>query len=103
MKLIVLSMFAAVSISNNAQAALSGYYDSAAKIQAALVSSELAEAMKQMPIESLSLQNSGRTVVVQSNGCGFAAHLQEDAPEGLGATNYSVKRVVGPLCTSHIK
>ena len=96
MKKLILTMAAICLLSATSHAALPAFYDSVAKIKVALESAELAQEMKINPIESLSVE--GSVVLIQSNGCGYAVHLNAQLPQALGATTYSVKYVVGPMC-----
>lgn len=76
-------------------AALSGFYDSAEQINMILGSSEVANALRQAPIDSIS--NSGTrddganewTITVQE--CDLIVYLKPVAPDGVGKTTYQVE------------
>lgn len=77
-----------------AQAAISGFYDSAEQIQLILTSAAVADALRQAPIGSIS--NTGTrddganewTVKVQE--CDLKVYLAPIPPDGVGKTTYSI-------------
>lgn len=92
---IILVAIGAACIANSAQAALSGFYDSAEKITTIISSPEVANAVRQAPIGNL--VNSGTrsdgadewTITVQD--CDLIVFLKPTPAKGVGKTTYSVE------------
>ncbi|MCB0411003.1 MAG: hypothetical protein KDD22_00660 [Bdellovibrionales bacterium] len=85
-----------------ATAALAPYYDSVKKIEVALSSTELADNMQMLNVESVSIQD--QTVLVTNGNCTWAVDLGVETPsEGqVGATKYFVENVSSAMCTGAI-
>lgn len=86
----LLSLFAA----SPALALLSGFYDSAEKIEAILAAPEVAAELRQAPIGAIS--NTGTTPdgkdiwVLRVQDCDLTVHLTAHARDGVGKLTYSV-------------
>jgi hypothetical protein len=78
-------------------AALSGYHDSAEQIQAILASPELADRLKQQPIESLEFDGSASDGTleweIETQDCDAHVYLRAIPPAGVGKTTYEVARI----------
>lgn len=81
------------------QAAVSGFYDSAARIEAILASTEVADALRQAPIRSVEedeMAKGGDSVwVVRSQDCDLQVTLRATPPAGVGKTKWVVESVGG--------
>lgn len=81
-----------------AQAAVSGYYDSAEQIQTIVQDARLADALKQMPIERFEIQpaqanDATRHWRIRSRDCELTVELEAQRPAGPGKTTYLVKKI----------
>ncbi|NBO20996.1 MAG: hypothetical protein EBU97_03435 [Rhodobacteraceae bacterium] len=92
-------IIAALLVAPPAQAALSGFYDSATKIEAILADGAVADALHQAPVGQIS--NTGTTKdgndlwVVRTQECDLGVAVIADLPKDgmVGMTTYSVKIV----------
>lgn len=93
----VLALFAGSS----AQAALSGFYDSAEKIGTILSSAAVADALRQAPVGAISntgtAADGGEEWTVRTQGCDLVVVLKPQPPEGgmVGKTSYDL-RIAAP-------
>lgn len=81
-----------------AQAALSGYYDSLEQIQTLITDQRVADALKQLPIESIEIQSDPsdrktRHWRVRSQGCELSVQLEAKPPAGPGKTTYAIQKI----------
>lgn len=86
--------------STPAHAALSGFYDSAEQIKTIIESAEVADALRQLPIESLEREGvRGDGAIrweIEAEGCDLTVHLRPALPAGVGMTTYDIE--VGRTC-----
>lgn len=80
------------------QAALSGYHDSLEQIQTMVSNPRVAEALKQLPIESIEstsdlAESKTRVWRVRSQICDLTLQLEANPPSGPGKTTYVVKQI----------
>ena len=80
-----------------AQAALSGFYDSAAKIEAILAAAEVGDALRQAPVRSIEeegMAEGGLSMwVVHSQECDLQVGLRGVPPAGPGRVQWVVETV----------
>ena len=78
-------------------AAVSGFYDSAEQIQTILSSAELADQLKQQPIESLEFDGAASDGTleweVETEACDLSVYLRAVPPAGVGKTTYEMARI----------
>ena len=96
-KLRVLAMLLASTCTGQAGAAVSGFYDSAAKITAILEAPRLADVLRQAPIRSVEeahLQPDGSSVwIIRSQHCDVEVTLVATPPKGVGRSEWRVSEV----------
>jgi hypothetical protein len=94
-KIIVAAACLAALAATPAQAALSGFYDSAEQIGVILASSEVGDAVRQAPIGSIA--NTGTSAsganewTVQVQDCDLVVYLHPVPPKGPGKTTYTIE------------
>lgn len=78
-----------------AGAALSGFHDSAAQITTILESAEVADALRQAPIESLENEGVRRGGAIkweiETERCDLTVYLHPVPPVGVGKTTYEIE------------
>lgn len=81
-------------LSSPASAALSGFQDSAEQISTILQSVEIADALRQAPIESIEFEGTRADGAfkweIETKGCDLDIYLLPVQPEGVGKTTYQV-------------
>ena len=85
-------------VSAQAHAALSGYYDSLEQIQVVVNDQRVANALKQLPIESIEIEGdpSDRKTThwrVRSQACELSVQLHVKPPPGPGKTTYVLQKI----------
>lgn len=100
MKLLVSLAIIALGLTNPAAAAVSGFYDSAAQVEAIMQSAQVADAMKQLPLRTISRAGSrgadgALRWKARTDRCTVVVYLSASRPQGLGKVSYEVKEV-GP-------
>lgn len=80
-----------------AHAAVSGFHDSAEQIGTILSSPEVADSLRQAPVDSISTTGAGADGLhewrVRTRDCDLAVHLKPVPPKGIGKTTYLVDTV----------
>ncbi len=96
MKSFAIALFLFTSMSANA--ALSGYYDSIVKIQAALSDSEVANSLRQQAITNIEVK--GLTVIIHTATCFRGVGLYAIPPKkgNVGAMRYAVDSLTTNGC-----
>ena len=78
-----------------ANAALSGFYDSAEQIGVILSSGKVADAVRQAPVEALThsgtRKDGAREWTVRVHNCSLKVYLVAVPPKGLGKTTYQLE------------
>ncbi|MCO5089885.1 hypothetical protein [Bosea sp. (in: a-proteobacteria)] len=87
-----------VCLSHPAAAAVSGFYDSAAQLEAIMQSSQVADVVKQLPLRSIARAGSRKDDGtlrwrVRTDRCTLVIYLSANLPQGVGKTTYEVKEV----------
>lgn len=83
-----------VGLASPAAAAVSGFYDSASQIEAVMQSGEVADAVNQLPLQSIVRADDGALRwQVRTERCALIVQLGANAPQGIGKTTYAVKEV----------
>ena len=96
----ILTALALVLAAVPAQAAMSGFYDSAEQISAILSNAAVANALRQAPIGHVA--NTGTRAdgahewQVRTQGCDLTVYLKPVPSQGLGKTTYEVE--LGDAC-----
>lgn len=98
MKFLAPLTFIAAGLASPAVAAVSGFYDSNAQIEAIMQSGQVADAVKQLPLRSLARAGSRKDDGalrwrVRSDRCTLVVYLSAIPPQGVGKTTYDVKEV----------
>lgn len=83
-------------MSVNAHAALSGYYDSAKKIETVMSNSTVANSLRQAAIKKIEVN--GLNVTIETDSCTRGVTLIAIPPQGLGATQYEVESLTMNQC-----
>lgn len=100
MKTKIVAAAALALLATPASAALSGFHDSAEQITAILQSAEVADALRQAPIESIEREGSRSDGAikweVETEACDLDVYLTPIKPDGVGKTTYQVE--VNDLC-----
>lgn len=95
MRLLLISVFAVVATPS--LAALSGFYDSQEQIQAIFAAPEVADALRQMPVDGLEFKGQRKDGLikweVESQDCDLDVLLKPTPPSGVGKTTYAVSEV----------
>lgn len=85
----------ATALATPAAAALSGFYDSAERINTILASSDVANAVRQAPVGAISntgtREDGASEWQVRTQECDLAVYLVPIPPEGPGKTTYRVE------------
>ena len=95
MKYIILAL-TSVILTSNAQAALSGYYDSVLKIKTVLENPLVANSLGQRRITGIEVKE--LYVEVRTANCLRGAYLKAIPPKGIGATQYEVESLTTNGC-----
>ena len=78
-------------------AALSGFYDSQEQIQAIFASPDVADALRQMPVEELKSEGEHKDGLikweVEIRECDMDVYLKPTAPAGVAKTTYTVAKL----------
>lgn len=78
-------------------AAVSGFYDSQEQIQAIFASPDVADRLRQMPVEELKFEGEQKDGLikweVESRACDLDVFLRPVAPTGVGKTTYTVAKL----------
>lgn len=98
MKFLAPLALVATGLASPAIAAVSGFYDSAAQIEAIMQNGQVADAVKQLPLRSIaragSRQGDGTLRWrVRTDRCTLMVYLNATPPQGVGKTTYEVKEV----------
>lgn len=94
MKAAMAALAIAFAVTTSANAALSGFYDSAEQIQLILGSAEIADALKQAPIGHIA--NTGTRDdgaiewEVRTQDCDLKVYLTSTPPQSPGKTTYAI-------------
>lgn len=94
MKLVFTVLTIMTSVS--AHAALSGYYDSAKKIDAAMLNSDVANAFGQQKINKIEVD--GLNVKIETVSCVAVVTLKAIQQRGPGPVSYEVNGLTAPQC-----
>lgn len=89
------TLFAILALSSTPSfAALSGFYDSAEQINTIMANEDVANALRQAPIGSISntgtRDDGAHEWTIQSQECDLTAYLIAVPPAGVGKTTYKV-------------
>lgn len=79
----------AITLSSRTQAALSGYWESSKILHAVLGDSNVADALKQQPIEFISRTQSGYTI--KSRDCTVDVYVDQKTASNLGSGDWTVR------------
>ena len=91
----VLTTLALVLAAAPAEAALSGFYDSAEQINIILASAEVADALRQAPIGHVAntgtRKDGAHEWQVRTQECDLTVYLKPVPPQGVGKTTYELE------------
>lgn len=100
MKVVIIATATLALLAAPASAALSGYHDSAEQIITIVQSAEVADALRQAPIESIDRKGSRSDGAikweVETSDCDLDVYLTPVKVDGAGKTTYQVE--VNDLC-----
>jgi hypothetical protein len=88
----------ATGLASPVGAAVSGFYDSAAQIEAIMQNGQVADVVKQLPLRSIARAGSRKDDGtlrwrVRTDRCTLVIYLSANLPQGVGKTTYEVKEV----------
>lgn len=95
MKPVIMALPLILALPGTGSAALSGFYDTGQKVAAIFSTPEVADALRQMPVEGMRRTGSGpdggEAWELQSGDCLLGLQLIPVAPDGPGMTTWQVR------------